>query len=289
MDRALKALLPDSKGLSEFAVDGKRYAQFRATTARANKRLDERSTALDGREANLQRGMGVLEQVVQRLEPVEKLLEAAKDDSDEGHEALVALVETLTKKKLNETTRRLLDKKLGKPTDPKVEALERELRAEKEKREARERAEEEAHQTAARQTEIRQHVQFLHQTLSKHDDHQVRTLASTRQGMMAIFEAQQQHYDRRTGKTLSAEQAARYVLEQKKKEIEPWQRVLGAKAPEPAATPTPAPPTTPATPEARVRSLGSRGSAPAAAGTAGTLSDAELFDKYERLAKLAGD
>lgn len=294
MDRALKVLLPGSKGLSEFNVDGKRYGELRTVTKRVTKRLDERSAHLDTREQNLQRGMGVLEQAVARLQPIEQLVIAAQDESPEGVAKFVELVEKVTKKPINETLRRHLSHKLDKPGDPEVEALKRELKTEKEKREARERAELEARQKQVRTQEIQRHLAFLDETLSKHDDQRVRALVKTPAGMRAIFEAQQAHYNGQTRTTLSAEQAAKFVLTQKAKELEPWQQVLGTRS-VPAAEPaTPAVAkqeaiaTGPA-PSDRVRPLGSRGAAPASGSGGRALSDAELFEKYERIAKVAGD
>lgn len=285
LDRALKAILPGSKGLSEFAVDGKRYGELRAVTNRAQKKLDARGKELDTREANVSRGLAQVEQLVQRYQPIETLLRAAQGDDVD---AFITLVEKATGKPINETVKRHLDKKLGKPGDPEVEALKRELRAEKDKREERERAEQLQREQAAHKDQIQRHLVFLDETLSKSDDSRVRALVKTPAGMRAIFEAQKANYNAQTRTTLSAEQAARFVLEQKQKELEPWQQVLGG-----SAQPTPNPATKsesgnqPA-PSERVRALGNRGASPASGG-AQRLNDTELFEKYERLAKLAGD
>jgi len=292
IDRALKVLMPGSKGLSEFNVDGKRYGELRTVTKRAQKKLDEREAAIGTREQNLQRGMATLEQVVQRYQPIEQLLVAAQDDSPEGVAKFVELVEKATRKPINETLKRHLNHKLDKPGDPEVEALKRELRSEKEARLERERKEEEARQQQARTQEIQRHLVFLDETLSKHDDSRVRALVKSPAGMRAIFEAQKAHYNPQSRTTLSAEQAARFVLEQKQKELEPWQQVLGSRsAPAEGAT-APAVGKQEAiapAPSERVRALGSRGASPASGGGGRHLSDAELFEKYERLAKVAGD
>lgn len=288
IDRALRALLPDSKGLSEFNVDGKRYGEFRGVVKRATAKLTKREEAVSTRERNVATGLAQVEQLVQRYSPVEKLMLAAQDDSDEGVEAFVELLQTVTKKPLNDTLKRHLDKKLGKPVDPELDAVRRELRSEKEARLERERKEAEDRATAERTTEIRNHLQFLHTTLSTAEDHRVRALVGTREGIKAIFEAQQAHYNPQTRQTISAAAAAKWVLEQKQKELEPWERVLKAPATA-AATPTaPADEKREAIETPRVRALPSHGGAPASGGTK-RLSDTELFEKYERLAKLAGD
>lgn len=285
IDRALKALLPDSKGLSEFNVDGKRYGEFRGVVKRATAKLTKREEAVTTRERNVATGLAQVEQLVQRYQPIETLLQKAQaDDVD----AFVELLEKATGKPLNETLKRHLDKKLGKPVDPELDAVKRELRSEREARLERERKEEEARATAARTTEIKNHLKFLHDTLSTADDHQARALVGTREGLLAIFQAQQQHYNPQTGQTIGAAAAAKWVLEQKRKELEPWQRVLGG-ASAPAARPAaPAEAKREAIETPRVRSLPSHGGAPASGGTQ-RLSEAELFEKYERLAKLAGD
>jgi hypothetical protein len=279
IDRALKALLPDSKGLSEFNVDGSRYAQFRTVVNRATKKLDTRAAEVTTREQNVARGLAQVEQLVSRYQPIEALLHKAQGDDVD---AFVELLEKATGKPLNDTLKRHLDKKLGKPVDPELDAVKRELQSEKQARLERERREEEARSTAARTEEIKGHLQFLHQSLSTDADRRVAALVTTREGMKAIFEAQEKHYNPRTGQTLSPQQAAKWVLEQKQKELEPWQRVLTPKA-LPAAAPAKGEPIT-ETP--RVRSLPSRGASPASGG-AQRLSDAELFEKYERLAKLS--
>lgn len=291
IDRALKVLLPGSKGLGEFNVDGKRYGELRTVTKRVQKKLDERAAQLDTREHNLQRGMGVLEQTVARLQPIEQLVIAAQDDSPEGVAKFVELIEKATKKPLNETLKRHLNHKLDKPGDPEVEALKRELKTERETRLERERKEAEARQQQAQRDEIQRHLVFLDETLSKHEDQRVRALVKTQEGMREIFLAQKAHYNPQTRTTLSAEQAAQFVIQQAQKRLEPWQQVLGARS-APAAEPA-----TPAVgkqeaiapaPTDRARPLGSRGAAPASGGGGRTLSDAELFEKYERLAKVAG-
>lgn len=279
IDRALKALLPDSKGLSEFNVDGGRYAQFRSVVNRATKKLDSRAAEVTTREQNVARGLAQVEQLVQRYQPIETLLHKAQGDDVD---AFVELLEKATGKPLNDTLKRHLDKKLGKPVDPELDAVKRELRSEKEARLERERKEQEQRDVASRTQEIRGHLEFLHSTLSQDQDARVVALVGTREGMRAVFEAQQQHYNPQTRQTLSAQQAARWVLEQKQKELEPWQRVLAPKALPPPAASTATP--TPETP--RVRSLPSRGASPASGG-AQRLSDADLFEKYERLAKLS--
>lgn len=283
IDRALKALLPDSKGLSEFNVDGKRYGEFRSTVKRATDKIKARAAELDTREQNVSRGLAQVEQLVQRYQPIETLLQKAQGDDVD---AFVELLEKATGKPLNDTLKRHLDKKLGKPVDPELDAVRRELRSEKEARLDRERKEQEARDVATRTTAIRTHLEGLHQTLAKDADPRVVALVGTREGMRAVFEAQQQHYNPQTGQTLTPAAAARYVLQQKQKELEPWQQVLAPKSlpagnPTAAADPKGEPITTP-----RVRSLPSRGAAPASGG-AQRLSDAELFEKYERLAKLS--
>lgn len=286
LDRALKAILPGSKGIAEFNVDGKRYGEFRAASARRARKLDDREATLGTREQNLQRGMSVLEQVVQRLEPIEQLVKAAEDDSPAGVAKFVELIEKVTRKPINETLKRHLNHKLDKPGDPEVEALRRELNAERTARQERERKEAEARQQQARTQEIQRHLVFLDQTLGAHADPAVRELVKSRDGIAAIFRAQESRYNPQTRTTISPEQAAKLVLAERS--------VLGGS--KPAATPpangdgkqepstqTPAPAS-----NDRARSLGSRGSAPASPGTR-RLSDAELFEKYERLAKIAGD
>lgn len=296
IDRALKVLMPGSKGLGEFNVDGARYGEFRTTHRKAQRKLDDRAAQLHTEAQNLERGRAVLAQVVQRLEPIEQLVIAAQDESPAGVAKFVELIEKATKKPINETLRRHLSNKLDKPGDPEVEALKRELASERQARLDRERKEEEARQTHARTQEIQRHLVFLDETLGKHDDQRVRALVKTQAGMRAIFEAQKAHYNSTTRSTLSAEQAAKFVLEQKAKELEPWQQVLGggtAQTPVASAQPVPVPATgsgsgnQPAPPD-RARSLGSRGAAPASGGGGRTLSDTELYEKYERLHKVAG-
>lgn len=286
IDRALKALLPDSKGLSEFNVDGKRYGEFRTVVKRATKKLESREEAVTTRERNVATGLAQVEQLVQRYQPIETLLQKAQGDDVD---AFVELLEKATGKPLNETLKRHLDKKLGKPVDPELDAVKRELQSEKAARLERERQEAEARAQAERTTAIKSHLQFLNQQLSAHDDQRVRALVSTREGMRAIFEAQQAHYNPQTRQTISAAAAAKYVLEQKQKELEPWERVLKPQA-APAATPAAAayPKREPIDETPRIRALPSHGGASASGGSQ-RLSDAELFDKYERLAKLAGD
>lgn len=284
IDRALKVLMPGSKGLGEFNVDGKRYGELRAVTNKERKKLDARATELDTREQNVARGLAQVEQLVARYQPIEKLLVAAQGDDVD---AFIELIEKATKKPINETVKRHLDKKLGKPGDPEVEALKRELRAEKEKREERERLEREAREQAAHKDQIQRHLVFLDETLSKNDDHRVRALVKTTAGMRAIFETQKAHYNAQSRTTISAEQAAKLVLEQKAKELEPWQQVLRAAPSAPAAqAPSNADGKQEAMPASsdRVRPLGTRGSS--ASGPGRHLSDTELFEKYERLAKL---
>lgn len=290
IDRALKVLMPGSKGLDEFNVDGKRYAELRTTNKRAQKKLDDRAAQLQTEAQNLERGRAVLQQVVQRLEPIEQLVIAARADSPEGVAKFVEALEKLTNKPLNETLKRHLNHKLDKPGDPEVEALKRSLKETTDKLAERERKEAEAREQQARAREIQGHLAFIDETLSKHDDQRVRTLVKSPEGLKLIFLAQRQHYNDRTRTTISAEQAAKLVLEQKQKELEPWQQVLGApSAPAaPGATPAVEKGEPIAPPADRARTLGSRGAAPAS-GTGGRkLTDAELFEKYERLAKVAG-
>jgi hypothetical protein len=276
IDRALRALLPDSKGLDEFNADGSRYAEFRQTVKKASDKLSQRETAIAEREANYERGMGVMQGLVKKYEATEGLIEKAKTDDL----AFVELVESRTGKKLNDVMKRQLERQLGKQVDPEVAALRGELKAEKEKREERERQEAEARAQQERTQQIQRHLLFLDNELSKSADPRVVALVKNPQGMRAIFEAQQAHYDPKTGVTLSPEQAARYVLEQKQKELAPWQQVF-APAPAPAAE-TPAEPPAP-----RARTLSSA-RATSASGGARKLSDPELFEKYERLARLPG-
>jgi hypothetical protein len=283
IDRALKALLPDSKGLGEFQVDGKRYGEFRTVVKRAKEKIEARAASVATREQNVARGLAQVEQLVQRYQPIETLLQKAQGDDVD---AFVELLEKATGKPLNDTLKRHLDKKLGKPVDPELDAVKRELRSEKEARLDRERKEQEAREVATRTTAIRSHLEGLHQTLSQDQDARVVALVGTREGMKAVFEAQQAHYNPQTGQTLTPAAAARWVLQQKQKELEPWQQVLAPKA-LPAAQPTATadPKGEPiATP--RVRSLPSRGASPASGG-AQRLTDAELYEKYERLAKLS--
>lgn len=282
LDRALRAILPGSKGLSEFAIDGKRYGEFRVITNKERKKLDARSAELDGREQNLKRGQQIIEQLVARYEPIEKLLQAAQGDDPE---AFVTLVEKATNKPLNDTVKRALDKKLGKPVDPEVDALRRELKAERDAREARERQEQEARQRQEREQAIGRHLAFLDQELGKNADPRIAALGKSREGLAAVFRAQQRHYDAASDRTISPEQAARLVIEEAQKKLEPWQRVLGsAPAPPPPSNVGEKSDTAP-----RATPLGVAGGAGASGGGARKLSDAELFEKYERIAKLAGD
>lgn len=288
IDRALKALLPDSKGLSEFNVDGNRYAEFRLTVKREKDKLAERDTDLSTRERNVSTGLAQVEQLVSRYQPIEQLVQAAQGEDDEAVEAFVTLLQKLTKKPLNETVKRHLDRKLSKPSDPEVDALRRELKGERELREKRERDETEARQQAEQRGQIQRHLVFLDQELSKSTDARVVALVKSPAGMRAIFQAQRDHYDKKSGNTLTPEQAARFVLEQKQKELEPWQAVLGGGNAAPAL---PAPATTPNEPAAapaarRAKPLGARG-ASASNGARKPLSDNELFEKYERLARLS--
>lgn len=284
LDRALKAILPGSKGLSEFAVDGKRYGEFRVITSRERKKLDARAGELDGREANLKRGMALVEQLVARYQPFEQLVQALdKDDA----EAFAEQFEKVAKRSLNDVVRRDLDRKLGKKSDPEVDALRRELRAEKEAREARERKEQEALAHRERATQIQGHLNFLTETLGQHSDARVSALVSTPEGLREIFLEQKAAYDPRTRSTITPEKAALNVIERKAKELEPWQRVLGRGSSPPAVITTTAEekrePSAPPTP--RALPLGSSGGAAASAGGR-KLSDNELFDKYERLHKI---
>lgn len=285
IDRALKVLMPDSKGLGEFTADGNRYAEFRQTVKREKEKLTEREGELSTREQNLQRGLASMEQTVARLEPVEKLVQLAARDDDEGRQAFLTLVQKLSRKNLHETMKWELDKKLAKPTDPRVDALERRLREETELREKRERDDAEARQTEQQKQVIQRHLVYLDQELRKSSDARVVALVGTPEGMRAIFEAQRQHYDPKTGVTLTAEQAARYVLEQKQKELEPWQKVFGGGAPAASSGPPPEPAPADA-PAPRAKPL--TRAASASNGQGRRLSDTELFDKYERLARLPG-
>lgn len=281
IDRALKALLPDSKGLSEFNVDGKRYAELRTVTRRTQKKLDARAAELQTEAENLKRGRAVLEQVVQRLTPLESLLQKAERGDEDAVDAVVEFVEKASKKKFNDIAKLHLDRKLGKQVDPEVAALKQELKAEKEARLAREKQEEEAREHQSRTQQIGRHLAFLNQTLAQHADPAVAALVSTKEGMRAIFEAQRDHYNPQTNTTLSAEQAAKFVLDQKRKELEPWQRVLGGGSRPAPALPAPAPAPTP-------RATPLRQSASASGPGGRALSDNELYEKYERIAKLAG-
>lgn len=279
LDAALKAILPGSKGLSEFAVDGKRYGELRAVTKRANAKLEARAAELAARERNVSTGLAQVEQLVQRYQPIEELLSKAKGDDVDAY---ISLIEKATGKPLNETVKRHLDKKLNKPGDPEVENLKRELAAERGKREDRERQEQDQVARQAHAKQIEGHLVFLDQQLSKSADPRVVALVKSPEGMRAIFQAQQSAYDRRNNTTLSPEQAALQVIAQKQKELEPWQRVLSPAqqaAASPTATSTPAP-------TQRAKPLGNRNAASASKGGR-TLSDPDLFAKYERLAKLA--
>lgn len=284
LDRALKVLLPGSKGLAEFNVDGGRYAEFRTTAKRAQKKLDDRAAQLSTREANLERGKAVLEGIVQRLTPLEALITKAERGDPDAVDAMVEFVEKASKRKFNDIAKLHLDKKLGKQVDPVVAELERRLKETDAKLEARERKEQEARDLQAQTQQIQGHLKFLHQTLTQSEDGRVRALVSTNEGMRAIFEAQRDHYDQRTNRTLTAEQAAKYVLDQKTKELEPWQRVLGGGKPAPALPPAE---TKPPASSPRATPLGRTASASGPGGRA--LSDNELFEKFERLHKLAGD
>lgn len=281
LDRVLKELLPGSKGLSEFTADGSRYAEFRKTAKKTADKLAEKDADLTQREANLQRGLAAMEQTVARYQHIEQMLDRSKTDDD----AFVELLEQRTGKKLNEIAKRRLDKALAKPVDPHVAELERQLKAEREARETKERQEQEQRQQQERTQQIQRHLIFLDQELGKSADPRVVALVKTPEGMRAIFDAQQAHYDPRTRLTLSPEQAARYVLEEAQKKLAPWQRVLGGGAPPAAAAPAAAPAATPA-PAPRVKTL--TRSASASGGGNRPLSDNELFEKYERLARLPG-
>lgn len=277
LDSALKAILPGSKGLSEFAVDGKRYAELRTVAVKRKQQADERDRAIAVREGNVSRGLAQVEQLVARYQPIEQLVHAAQaDDVD----AFVKLVETVTRKPLNETVKRHLDRKLNKPGDPEVDNLKRTLAEERRARLELEQKLERDKQTAAQTQQIQRHLVFLDEALKASPDARVRSLVASPAGMRAIFEAQKAHYNKQTNTTLTPEQAARFVLEQKAKEIAPWQQVLS-----PAETP-PAPPK-PVTPPARPLG-GSRGNG-ASGASSKPLSDTDLFAKYERLAKLAND
>jgi hypothetical protein len=289
LDRALKAILPGSKGLSEFAVDGKRYAELRLVTGKERKKLDARAAELDGREHNVQRGIAMVEQLVARYQPFEQLVQALDKDDAEG---FAEQFQKITKRSLNDILRRDLDKKLGKKTDPEVEALKQELRAEREARERREAEERAAREHRARAEQIQGHLNFIVETLGNHSDARVSALANTNEGLREIFLEQKAAFDPRTRQTITPEVAARRVIERKAKELEPWQRVLGG-APRQlpaasAAAPTSSAPPSSAPAPARATPLGSSGAAPAS-GAGRKLSDPELFEKYERLAKLAGD
>lgn len=281
LDLALKAILPGSKGLSEFTADGKRYAELRAVSIKRRQQAEARDAKLNERESNLAQGRKVLDEVVARYKPLEDLLALASKDDDASIDAFVAFVEKATRKPLNDTVKRHLDRKLNKPGDPELEAVKRELRAEKDKREAREREEENAKASRAHVEQIQRHLVFLDQTLKTHADPRVRSLIASPEGMREVFKAQERHYDRARNATLSPEQAALWVLEQKQKELEPWQRVLGGAPPPKALPAAPEPPK--ATP--RAKPLGSRGNG-ASGGARGRLNDQDLFAKYERLAKL---
>lgn len=268
-------LLPDSKGLGEFTADGSRYAQFRQAVKKQSDKLTERETDVAAREQNLQRGLQQMEATVARYQQVEQLLDKAKTDDD----TFVAILEQRTGKKLNDVMKRRMEKSLGKETDPEVVQLRNELRQEREAREARERQEQEARQQGEQREKIQRHLVFLDDTLSKSQDPRVVALVKTPEGMRAIFEAQRAHYDQRTGVTLSPEQAAQFVLSEKQKELEPWQRVFGG-APAAASGPPPGPAAAP-----RARPLPRQASA---SNGGRKLSDPELFEKYERLARLPG-
>jgi len=282
LDAALKAILPGSKGLSEFAVDGKRYGELRAVTKKANAKLEARAAELDARERNVSTGLAQVEQLVQRYQPIEELLSKARGDDVDAY---ISLIEKATGKPLNETVKRHLDKKLNKPGDPEVENLKRELAAERGKREDRERQEQEQVARQAHAKQIEGHLVFLDQRLSASPDPRVVALVKSPAGMRAIFQAQQAAYDRQTNSTLSPEQAALQVIAQKQKELEPWQQVL---APGQRAASAPASTAAAPVPETtkRAKPLGNRGAASASKG-ASRLSDPDLFAKYERLAKLA--
>ncbi len=276
LDAALKAILPGSKGLAEFTVDGKRYAELRTVAAKRAKAADEREAKLATREGNVGRGLAQVEALVARYQPIEQLVHAAAGDDVD---AFVTLVERLTKRPLNETVKRHLDRKLNKAGDPEVESLKRTVAEERAAREKLERQIEQEKAQATERQQIQRHLVFLDNTLKASPDARVRELVSSPAGMRAIFEAQKSHYNRQTNSTLTPEQAAQWVLEQKAKEFAPWQKVLA-----PATTPPALPAARPA---AAARPLGARGGG-ASAG-AQKLSDPDLFAKYERLAKLAGD
>jgi hypothetical protein len=273
--------MPDSKGLDEFHADGSRYAEFRQTVKKASDKLSQRETAVAEREQNYERGMAVMQGLVKKYEATEQLLEKARSDDL----AFVELVEQRTGKKLNDVIRRQLERQLGTKTDPEVAQLKNELKAEREQRLERERKEAEAREHQQRTEQIQRHLVFLDQELSKSPDPRVVALAKTPEGMRAIFDAQQQHFDPRSNRTLSPEQAARFVLEQTEKQLAPWRGVFGWQSQEPsaaAAAPEPAPAPAPA-----ARTLSSRRAA-SVSRPARPPTDAELFEKYERLARLPG-
>lgn len=274
LDKALKQLLPGSKGLSEFAVDGSRWTALRTVASKRKAAADKRDAELSTREANYQRGLAQMNALVERYSPIEQLVQAAEGDDVD---AFVTLIEKVTRKPVNDTVKRHLDKKLNKPVDPHLDAMQRQLKEEREAREALERQLREDKASVENRTRIQNHLHYLDQTLSKHGDARVRELVATPAGMRAIFEAQQQHYDPATGRTISADRAALWVLEQKQKEFEPWQRVL-------APRPAPALPAAAPEPKPTARPLGSRGGG--ASGPGRKLSDVEMFEKYERMAKL---
>lgn len=278
LDAALKKLLPGSKGLAEFTVDGRRWSELRTVAGKRKAAQDKRDAEQNEREQNLQKGMGVLETLVQRYQPIEQLVQAAAGDDVD---AFVSLVERLTKKPIGETVKRHLDKKLGKAEDPHMSALERQLKEEREARQALEARIENERKQAETNHKIQRHLVFLNETLSGHADPAVRALVASPAGMRAIFEAQRDAYDERTNTTLTPEQAARHVIAQKRKEFEPWAPALGAApAPAPRALPAPAP-----TPTPPARALNGRGGG--ASGPGRPLTDNELFEKYEHIHKVS--
>lgn len=279
LDAALKKILPGSKGLAEFTVDGKRWNEVRTVVAKRKAELDTRAAELDTREGRYKQGMAMLDSLVQRYEPIEKLVQLAESGDVD---AFVELVEKTTKKSLNDTVKRHLDRKLGKPEDPHLSALERELKAEREARQALERKlDDDKRQTETNQ-KIQRHLVFLNDTLKGHEDPAVRALVASPAGMRAIFEAQRAAYDSRTDRTLTPAQAALQVIAAKRRELEPWVGLISPTPPD-KALPAAAPPA----PAPRGRSLNNRGGGASSAGR--RLTDNEMFEKYERMAKMGGD
>lgn len=281
IDRALKALMPDSKGLGEFTADGSRYAEFRKTAKKTADKLAAQQADIDKKIADYNQGLQVMEGLVQKYQATEQMVELAKTDDA----AFVQLVEQRTGKKFNDVAKRVLEKALGKQTDPELAAVKAELKAEREARLEQQRKEQEQREHQARTEQIQRHLVFLDQTLSQSQDPRVVALAKTPEGMRAIFEAQQAHYDPRTNVTLTPEQAAHYVLEQAEKNLQPWQRVFGWQS-QPPAQAAPAEPPPPPAP--RARTLSAARATSASGGKTPVLSDAQLFEKYERIARLPG-